>query len=278
MASKFWIGGTGTWDNTGDTHWSLQSGGANNTTHPTSSDSVTFDGSSGGGTVTVNATITVQSITCGAFTGTLDFSANNNNVNLSANTGFNGSGTGTRTINLGNGTWTISSNGAASNAWTMATTTGLTFNANSSILDFTGASAANKNFSGGGLTYATVKFEAQTGVGSWAIAGANTFSVLTVIGQNCVSFSGNNTATTLNLTGTSTGQVGLVSSTFGTARTLTVTTLTSAWAAFHDITFSGSGLASTNSFDLGGNSGVTITAPPSAGGGSVFGAVGGVVA
>src|SRR5687767_4143911 len=90
MANRFWVGGTGTWNNTNTTNWSATSNGAGGASIPGTGDTATFDASSGGGTVTVDSpnaanSVTVQSITCGAFTGTLDFSANNNNVTLSSN-------------------------------------------------------------------------------------------------------------------------------------------------------------------------------------------------
>lgn len=268
MASRFWVGGTGTWDSSTTTHWSATTGGAGGAAVPTSADTVTFDGSSGGGTVTVNfgGTITVQSITCGAFTGTLDFSANNNSVTLSASGGMSGSGSGTRTINLGNGTWTLNNaTGGGATIWDFSTTTGLTFNANSSIIALTGdiANGTARGFNGN-LTYSTITISAQTGGGVTSFASAFTATTFTVTGANNVLLSANITITTLNLNGTSTGQIGLRSGTVGTARTITVTTLNATWVALKDIT--GSGTA-TNSFDLGHNSGFTaITAPASASG------------
>src|SRR6185437_4318435 len=83
-ASRFWVGGTGTWDNATTTHWSASTGGAGGASVPAATDTVTFDGSSGGGTVTVNATIngtnTLVSITAGAFTGALDLNANTSTI------------------------------------------------------------------------------------------------------------------------------------------------------------------------------------------------------
>ena len=52
MASRFWVGGTGTWDASDTTHWATASNGAGGASVPGSSDAVTFDASSGGGTVT----------------------------------------------------------------------------------------------------------------------------------------------------------------------------------------------------------------------------------
>lgn len=134
MAARFWVGGTGTWDNLSTTHWSATTGGAAGASAPTSADDVTFDAASGGGTVTVNANLSLNNLTTGAFTGTLNFSANNNSVTIAQT--FNNNGTGVRTINLGNGTWTMTRNDGQT-AWNWNGVTNLTFNANLSTLDFT---------------------------------------------------------------------------------------------------------------------------------------------
>lgn len=52
--NKFWVGGTGSWDNT-TTHWSLTSGGASGAAIPSSTDDVFINASSGGGTITIAA-------------------------------------------------------------------------------------------------------------------------------------------------------------------------------------------------------------------------------
>lgn len=270
MANRFRVGGTSNWDGTtgASANWSTTTGGGGGASGPGTSDIAIFDALSGGGTVTVTGTIAVQQITCGAFTGTLDFSANNNNVTLSStSTGLSLTGTGTRTVNLGNGTWTFSA--AAGNPTIIDATniTNLTFNANSSVLLVTGGAAAGtvaRNFTGGGLTYATLQIAASASY--IAMTGTNTFATLTMTGQSTLGLFANQTITTLNLTGTSGNEVFFSSSAMNTQRTITVTTLNSAFAAFRAIAFSGSGLSSSNSIDLGNNSGATITAPSSAGG------------
>lgn len=273
MASRFWVGGTGTWDASSTTHWAASSGGASGASVPGSADTVTFDANSGGGTVTVATDVTVQSITCGAFTGTLDFSANNNNVTLSAAPGFSGSGSGTRTINLGNGTWTFTSTASASNVlWTMVTTTNLTFNANSSVLDFTGvgSTAGQRQFQGGGLTYATVRVGAQGNGASFQLGQVNTFANLTVTGPNILELNSNQTVTTLAINGTASGPVLVRTASDGVARTISVASNapTINYAALRDITGAGgASFVANNSFDLGHNSGITINAP--SGGGHV---------
>jgi hypothetical protein len=271
MASRFWVGGTGTWDASDTTHWSATSGGAGGASVPGSADTVTFNGSSGGGTVTVNTTVNVQSITCGAFTGTLDFSVNNNNVTLSANTAaFDGSGSGARTIKLGNGTWTFSSAAAASVLWSMGTTTNLTFDAGQSTLDFTGVTSngATRTFAGGGLTYANVRFRGQANGASTTINGANTFGQLTVDGMHTVILGANQTITTLTVNGTGSGPVLLKSSADNSQRTLTVASNapTINYAALRDINCTGGAtFVANNSFDFGDNSGVTINGPSGGG-------------
>lgn len=270
MANRFWVGGTGTWDGVDTTHWSGTSGGAGGQSAPGSSDAVTFDGSSGGGTVTVNTTVTIQSLTCGAHTGTLEFSANNNNVNLSAAGGLNASGSGTRTLNLGNGTWSLTGTqavGGNSNVWNIGTTTGLTFNANSSTIVLSGSSAGSRTFAGGGLSYNTVTFDANAGGGSLIISGTNTFATLNINGPNNVVFPSGATTTitnAINWAGTSSAPIGVSSSTETTRATISTASgsPTMAWAGLHLMTGAGGAtFTATNSLDLGANTGITITPP-----------------
>lgn len=120
MANRYWVGGTGTWDASDTTHWSATSGGASGASVPGSGDTVTFDGSSGGGTVTVGYDPTVTSITMGAFTGTLDMNTRSPTMQTFSNTG-----TGTRTLIQGSGTWTITGN--ATTVFNQTDVTNLTF-------------------------------------------------------------------------------------------------------------------------------------------------------
>src|SRR6185312_13655052 len=82
VASLFWVGGTGTWDNSTATHWASSSGGGGGAAVPQASTTAFFDGNSGGGTVTVGATISITAITGTGFTGTLTQS---NPLTLSGN-------------------------------------------------------------------------------------------------------------------------------------------------------------------------------------------------
>jgi hypothetical protein len=274
FANVYTSGGSvnGRWDAANTNNWVTSTGGTNyGQTVPGSADTVTLDGSSGGGTVTVNTTVTVQSMTWGTFTGTLDFSANNNNVTLSAaGTGFSGTGSGTRTINLGNGTWTLSGTTAGATAWNMSTTTNLTFNANSSTLVFSGVVATDglRTFSGGGLTYNAIQLGAQANGGGTSFAGANTIANLAVTGPNVVELAATQTVATLAINGTSSGPILVRSSVDGVSRTLSVASNapTIAYAALRDITGAGgASFVASNSFDFGNNTGITINGPSGGG-------------
>lgn len=266
MAARFWTGGTGNWDGTtaSSAHWGTGTGGAGApASGPGVNDTATFDGASGGGTVTVTGNITCQSITCGAFTGTLDFSANNNNVTLSGASGLSGTGTGTRTINLGNGIWTFT--GVNGNTITFATTTGLTFNANSSVIVFTATSASPRTFIMGNLAWSTVTVNANSSGGPITFSGGGTIATLNVTSPNYLVFANCTITNGLNLNGSSlSSMIGIVSNGGpGTANTITsANNSTNTYCTFRDITFAGGGTAAaTNSLDLGHNSGITITAP-----------------
>lgn len=282
-ATCFAVGGTFTWDNSTDAaHWSNASGGSGSTCAATggvpknAADIATLDGSSGGGTVTNNVDINIAQINMGAFTGTLDFATNNHNVTLS--TSFVGSGAGTRTLNMGNGTWTMTGTGGTS--WNMATTTGLTFNANSSILSFTGTTTANRTFNAGALTYATVNFGANSSLGPWTLTtiAGTVIGTLTVAGPNYFIATTNVTLTVSNaftINGASSAFIYFSSSTpSATAATISVASgsPTFSWAVLKDMTFTGGAtFTATNSLDAGNNTGITITAPSFGGGGRIIG-------
>ena len=76
--TRYWVGGTGTWNTTSTTNWSDSSGGAGGASVPTSVDTVIFDAASSAGSYTVTrsgSTLVNGSITYGApATGTLTIS------------------------------------------------------------------------------------------------------------------------------------------------------------------------------------------------------------
>lgn len=137
MASRFWVGGTGTWDTSSTTHWSATSGGASGASAPTTADTVTIDANSGSGTITTASGATCSTCTLnssnigltlgaaqtitGAFTltlGTLSLGS----YKLTCAT-FASSNTNTRTIAFGTGNIEVNSTGTV---WDTSTITNLT--------------------------------------------------------------------------------------------------------------------------------------------------------
>jgi len=95
MAARFWVtGGTGNWNST--TNWSATSGGASGASVPGSADTAALDASSGSGTVTLDISPDIQTLTCTGFTGTLAFGTNTISLN-STGTIFTGATTMTVT-------------------------------------------------------------------------------------------------------------------------------------------------------------------------------------
>lgn len=281
-ANCFWVGGTASWDGTntggggsGGIKWASGTGGSSPCAgggtggSPSTGDTATFDANSGGGTVTVNTTVAIQSITAGAFTGTLDFNTNNNNVTVSA-TGqaVNFSGTGTRTINIGSGTWTLSGGGN----WELPTTTNLTGTFSNAAIVMNGA-IASRSFSGGGQTYGSLTIGSNSSQGSTGFTGANTFASITCASGNLLMFPQGTTTTisgALTLTGTSSAPAGLISNALTTnITTISVGSASSIdWAGIGGVTRTGAGtLTATNSLNMGRNTSFTSITPPSGGGG-----------
>jgi len=100
VANRFWVGGTGSWSDTA--HWATTSGGAGGQTVPVFSDVVTVDNHASGlngGTLTVDQTVNVTSITAGSANGTINFGSNN--VTTSASPGVSFGGSVTRNIDMG---------------------------------------------------------------------------------------------------------------------------------------------------------------------------------
>jgi hypothetical protein len=94
MASKYWVGGDGNWSSL--TNWRTTSGGAVVTTPPILTDAAILDANSSTSVVTVDSNITVQTLTCTGFTGTLAFGTNTISLN-STGTIFTGATTMTVT-------------------------------------------------------------------------------------------------------------------------------------------------------------------------------------
>lgn len=284
----FWVGSTATWDNTntggggaGGIKWASATGGgttcagAGTGGSPGAADIATFDGASGGGTVTVAATIngsnTVNQIAAGAFTGTLDFSVNN--PNITATGAFIFSGTGNpRKFLMGTGTFTFTN--TAGTVFDLATITNMDVTSDFSTATYTltATATANRNFSGGGRTYGPLIISTNSSRGLFNLVGANTFASISLAAGTTVSFP---TAATTTITtaptwvGTASLPIGLVSSSTANAPTISVPsgTVSLTFGALTQIIGTGGAtFSATNSYDLGRNTGWSIT-PPSVGGG-----------
>lgn len=221
MAARYWVGGTGTWDSSDTTHWATASGGGGGASVPGASDDVTFDAASGGGTVTVNTNFSINSLTGGAFTGTLDFSANNNSPTIA--TSFSFTGTGIRTLKLGSGTFTFTGSGTI---WTTATATNLTLDAGTStfLCTYSGVNSRLISASTPGNTF--YKLSVSAGTGNFGHSDGITFNN----NIDWTGFSGtwlNNSITikgNLTLSSTMTNQAGANSMVWGGTGTQTITT------------------------------------------------------
>ena len=155
MANRYWVGGSGTWNNTSTTNWSATSGGASGVAAPTTGDTVFFDSNSGtAATVTVASTAVAATATVDKsdinlnFTGnaTLSVAASNftfTSGTLTLNTytltvgRFISSNTNTRTIAFGTGNITLTGNNAT--IFSTITATGLVI---------TGTPVVNSTYSG----------------------------------------------------------------------------------------------------------------------------------
>jgi hypothetical protein len=281
MASRFWVGGDGTWDAADTTHWAATTGGAGGQSVPTSADTATFDASSGAGSgigggalVTVNANVVASSLTMGAFTGTLDFATNDNSPTFGS---VAITGTATRRLDMGNGTWTV--NGATGTVWSNATITNLTLNCNSSSIVFNGTITGSRGVQLGAVTYNNVTITSGTTNGF--IVDLTSGGAFTIGGTLTVSNVGG-LRLSLSTTHTITGAFSFAGETNrpaiiltnGTAATLSVGAAnTWDWVTAQNITKSGAGsITINNGYSAGGNTSLTINNPSS---GGVVGVIGG---
>lgn len=120
-------------------------------------------------TLNINANITLSSVISHT-NGTINF---NNGVTVTTST-FTSNNSVTRAINLGSSTLILTGTG---NAWSTATTTGLTFNAGTSRIVFTNTAspATAVTFAGGGLTFYTVQYARGAATANYNVTGNNTF-------------------------------------------------------------------------------------------------------
>lgn len=261
MAARFWVAGTGSFsDNTN--HWSATSGGAPNASKPGVSDDTTWDAASGGGTCTFDEAVSVISITCGAFTGTI----NTNGRAVAVTGAFSITGTGVRTLTLGASA--ITQTGATAK-WDSGVTTNLTFNAGtSSIVLTSGYTSSTNTFLSEALTFYDVTIYVQSGVSTAASPANSTFHNLTIsqLGNTSTFFMSPSTITVngvLTATGVSaTARLQWLSDNSGSARLIVCNgSAVVSNVNFSDMTVSGTAapISGTSIGDQGRNSGITCT-------------------
>jgi hypothetical protein len=280
MANRFWVGGTGTWDSTNTTSWSTTTGGGGGASVPTSSDIAIFDAASGGGTVTVAATIngtnSLQGITAGAFTGTLTFATNNPNITLTTSI-FNVSGSGTRTINLGSGTFTLTA--TSGTVFDCSTTTNLTATFSNATIAIAPSAFGAVTFAMGGQTYGTLTISGTNAAGA-AVTLSGSSGTLTNFNITAgpimvVVSSAFTTTNAVSWVGSAAGMVTIMNPTsFTSATSLTMSSAggTASWVNLRGFTFVTNSVTATDSYNLGTVTNASITNPS---GGGVVGVIGG---
>ena len=117
MANRYWVGGTGTWNTTSTTNWSISSGGGGGASVPTAADSVFFD-QAGTYTVTMTGALLCLDFTVSA--GTVTFATGTTPTlavsgSMSLVTGTVWSSTGAITFNSATTGRTITTNGTTLN-------------------------------------------------------------------------------------------------------------------------------------------------------------------
>ena len=222
MATYYWVGGSGTWDNSSTTNWATSSGGAGGNGPPLVTDTVNFDALSGtAATVTVastavslNTTVNKADInlslsgspTLCPVAGTLTITAATLTLNTYTLTigAFSSTNTNTRAIAFGTGNITLTGSDKA--IWSTATSTGFSY---------TGTPTVNSTYSGA--------------VGSRTIQSANTAGATE---SNVVSFN------------ISAGTDAIALSSAGSVKSINFTGFSGAlsnngYTAYGDVTFSG---------------------------------------
>jgi hypothetical protein len=257
MATRYWVGGSGTWDASDTTHWAAASNGAGGQSVPTSADNANIDLNSGsGGTVTINGNHTVFSFNGGGFPGTIDWSVNNNDFTSLGGFAFNDFSGTVATVKLGSGTFyldTISVIQGSALAWVPGT----------ALLQF-----GNRGNPTTSLGIALISSFPVTNVqvgpdASWPLhtfSNSPVITNLTLAGP--VKVRGNITITVTNLTGTASAKGKGVETRGEPTQTWAVTNpATLHWSVLRGVTFSVAAARAYNSMNGGSCVNVQISPP-----------------
>ena len=211
MATYYWVGGTGTWDGSSTTNWSLTSGGLGGFGPPLAADTVNFDSASGTGTCTTAAgsacsVATLNSATLGLTLGanhTMSgaFTLTAGTLTLGSNTltalQFVSSNANTRTIAFGTGNITLTGNNIS------------VVNAGDNTnLTVTGTPVMNLNYSSSvgtrTITYGTLAGSEARSITINITAGSDIIAITggnNILGLNFTGFTGSYPSTAFNVYG-----------------------------------------------------------------------------
>lgn len=193
MATYYWVGGSGTWNNISTANWSLLSGGVAGVGPPLVTDNVIFDANSGTGTCTTATGAIANSATLNTANLALTLGANLSIAgNFTLTTGVFSLATYTftalavlasnanaRTINFGSGKIVVT---GAGTCWTTNTTTNLTI-LGTPVVDVTYAGAVAVSTNPGALPEASaISFNFKAGTYVLTVAFDNAFKTLDFTG------------------------------------------------------------------------------------------------
>jgi hypothetical protein len=305
MATRYWVGGTGSWSSLSTTNWSASSGGAGGASSPTFNDDVIFDNLSntgttpftvtvssgancrdlsfGSGATALDAVMTLAGTATMSIAGSLTLVSTNLTVTYTGIISFTATTTGKTITSAGKTLATIAFNGTggewtlqdAFNCTSSLTVTRGSFNSNGMAVTCSAINSNNANTRAITLGTSTVSL---TGTGT--IFNITNLTGLTFsAASSTINFtSTSTTARTFNLgstTGLVFGTIGINGSTTNSSTSfaygsMTVNTLSSNKTVAHTINFSFSGTAfNVTNFNISGRAGnlVTInsTFPPTAG-------------
>ena len=243
MASRFWVGGTGTWNASSTANWSATSGGASGASAPTTSDAVTFDSNSGTGTVTTATGSICSTSTINSANISLVFGGNHTqsgsmtltigSVSLASYsvtcTAFSSSNSNTRLLNFGTGKIVLS--GSNATVFNTGTFTGMTISGSRTVeLSYSGAvgtrTITTASIAAGNTEAMVVSFYILSGTDIVNISSGRAYGTIDFTGfagsftSNSMSVYGNFSISSGMTTVASTGALGFVA----TSGTKTITT------------------------------------------------------
>jgi hypothetical protein len=201
MATYYWVGGNGTWDNSSTTNWATSSGGAGGLGPPTNADTVNFDANSGtAATVTVASTaVSLSTIvnksdinlslsgspTLCTSAGTLTLTTGTLTLNTFTLTAgiFSSNNSNARTVAFGTGNITLTGN--ATTIWSLATATNFARSGtpvvNCTYSGATGTRTINHGGSAGGSETNCVSYNISAGTDTITFTNSATNAHLNVI-------------------------------------------------------------------------------------------------